>query len=1089
MSQLTTSPAVFEIETRLGELSSQFRVRAVARGAIVCAAVVSAVTVAVALGAHLAGAGTLARTLAGVWGAVVSGAVGWFIVRPMLRKADAVSTARRIEARVPGLHDGLTNGVLLSRRDDVQSNPWLPHVLGEIITTLRATSLAPATHWGVLKPVVWRSGAVVLASVLVAFLFHNALTHGLRQMFSPMTFVPKVGLIEIVEITPADGTTVVRGQPMEIAMLARVPSEDVPMARLIIEQDQTPLQTVDVAPVTAGDGVRYVYRVDHVDQNLRFRMEVGSTQSAWAGVKVVSQIKLTKFSVSTTPPPYTGRAASIVTPKLTDLAVTRFEAPQGSRVEVGATVDVPAGGAMLQVGEKPPVPMKSTDSGTTFTGAFDAQIDTTIAVLLTDGSGQIIARLPEIAPKIHVTPDAPPAIDMRWPTQDVSVSTTQPIELKAVLRDDWGVTSARVLLGTKADEPLAVGSDLTFAPVNSAQELTVPLNLPADLRQHGRSVRVQLKSTDNRDLTRLLGIDGGPQTSTSPVFEIRFRDDKQLAVEQKEQTDKLRQILMDLLKTQRDLQAKTLLFKLAVPESMLTVKLGQSDLRTSMQTTADTFPFDAQTRVIGKTLAVLGAGTAREAVELSTSILTEPAEKERGKLALDLQSRQRRIISTLESLLAMLNAGKDPIAAASTRPGGDLVDKPAELSKLNEALKEYMKEQKRILDQTTNLAKKPVDNFDDADKKKLEELAMSQEKLDAFMLAKVRDLSAQAEQDMSNTALLKELLEVYSEVTMAKDALKKGATEIAVSLEEMGLEGAKELSTNIEKWLVDTPDRIKWTQEDPLTKTDTPMAELPKELEDMIGELMEQQEDIMEEAEDTAANWTDSIDKGAGWDAADGPIASMSAKGVTGNQLPNNNDMGGRSGEGRSGRSQGEFVEDTATGKGGRNTPTRLDPTPFQKGQITDTSKDPVGGATGGGKMSGQGGAGLEGPVPPAMKEQMQRLAQKQAELRNAAERLNLQYKLGKYDNFKMLESIALMRRVESDLGANRYQNLMYRKDVLLDALSESRTLVGGQISVKYDTTPQAQTKLHDDIHDAMQGDLPAAWSGALNEYYKKLSR
>src|SRR5690606_7048439 len=126
--------------------------------------------------------------------------------------------------------------------------------------------------------------------------------------------------------------------------------------------------------------------------------------------------------------------------------------------------------------------------------------------------------------------------------------------------------------------------------------------------------------------------------------------------------------------------------------------------------------------------------------------------------------------------------------------------------------------------------------------------------------------------------------------------------------------------------------------------------------------------------EDTNANWTDALDKGAGWDAVDGPIANMTAKGVTGNQLPNDNEMGGRSGEGRSGKSQGEFVEETASGKGGRNTPTRLDPTAFQQGQIKDTSTDPVGGATGGGKISGQGGEGLEGPVPNQRDLDLQRL-------------------------------------------------------------------------------------------------------------------
>jgi hypothetical protein len=312
---------------------------------------------------------------------------------------------------------------------------------------------------------------------------------------------------------------------------------------------------------------------------------------------------------------------------------------------------------------------------------------------------------------------------------------------------------------------------------------------------------------------------------------------------------------------------------------------------------------------------------------------------------------------------------------------------------------------------------------------------------------------------------------------------------MAVADEDMGLEKAKELSSNIEKWLSNSPDRTQWNMEDPTSKTDLPMPELPKELEDMVGELMEQQEDLFDQMEDSNANWADSMDKGVGWDAADGPIADMSAKGVTGNQLPNNNEMNGRSGEGRSGKSQGEYVGDTAIGKGGRNTPTRLDPTPFQKGQIKDSSKDPTGGATGGGKISGAGAEGLEGPVPPQMKQQMQRLATKQAELRNKAERLNLQYKLARYDNYKLLESIALMRRTESDLEANRYQNAMRERDVMLDSMDESRLMLGGEVHAERDTTPTAGQKMRQQIDDAMKGELPAAWSDALKQYYQKLSQ
>ena len=96
----------------------------------------------------------------------------------------------------------------------------------------------------------------------------------------------------------------------------------------------------------------------------------------------------------------------------------------------------------------------------------------------------------------------------------------------------------------------------------------------------------------------------------------------------------------------------------------------------------------------------------------------------------------------------------------------------------------------------------------------------------------------------------------------------------------------------------------------------------------------------------------------------------------------------------------------------------------------------------------------------------MDRLKQRQAELRNGAERLNLQYQLGSYDNFKMLQAVAIMRRLEADLGANRYQNALRRKDILLDAMDNSRTLIGGEISVQHDTTPTGNRKVQREIND-----------------------
>jgi ferritin len=1099
MTQLNLN-AYLLIEDRLDAIGQRYRVLRLLRGLLlfVGAAVVTSVILGVV--AHLIGSATggHSKWLWLVMIAWCAGLVATFIlwvIKPLMLRPRAIEMARLVESRVEGLHNTLTNSLLLQNAKDLSNNPYLPAIFNENLRNVQNKPLDEAVKFSDLRRL-----SIVVACIVVAFLalfiipnFRAALTHGWQQMFHPATFVPVVGETEILEIQPGD-ITLVTGQPLEVIVITKsTDRKSIPPAKLIFDNRNKP---IDLTGSQAADGrVRYAYRAEHIDASTRYRVEAGGTQSKWFAVTVVKQVTMQSLALTITPPLYTRQPRQNLTLKPADINKA-IAVPQGSTIEFTATLDVPVRSAMLQVADATPMAMEARQQGRQFAGQTHLMEDAAISILLSEGAGQIIARLPEEALNIHVTRDAAPIIEMKWPTQDTAVAPDAEIKVQATLTDDYGITAARVLLATTADGPLATAEKFTYSDVTTRKDLQVALKLPGEIRKHGHSIRVQIETTDNRDLQSVIagvkGIasleDGTPQTTTSSIYEIKFRDFEQIKREEKEQSDKLRQALLELLKTQNALLSTTAAWKPKELPSMAKIHTGQSDLRARMTQIAETFTFEPKTKVIQKTLQVLVHNPASEAVDLSAAIASEKVEKESLKLAQSLMGKQRRIISTLESLLAFLNHGPEVASPANLKNGGDIPGQKEALEKLNEALKQFMKEEQRILDQTAQLAKKPVDQYDDADKKLLDDLLMAQEKMDAFIQAKVNDVSKLAEQDMSNAALLKELMEVYSEVTMAKNALNDKATEIAVSAEEMGQELAKDLSSNIEKWLGNKPDRQQWKQEDPLTKSDIPMAELPRELEDMVGELMEDQEDLFDEMEDMDANWADSADKGAGWDAADGPIANMSAKGVTGNQQPNDNNMNGRSGEGRSGKSQGEMVEDTASGKGGRPTPTRLDPTPFARGQIKDQSKDPTGGATGGGKLSGQGGQGLEGPVGPKQKAEMQRLASKQAQIRNQAERLNLKYQLGRYDNFQMLQAIAMMRRTESDLKANRYQMAMRRKDMTLDTLDTSHLLLGGQIHVRQDTTPTTSTKLEEQINDAMRGDLPAAWSDALKEYYKKLS-
>jgi hypothetical protein len=326
---------------------------------------------------------------------------------------------------------------------------------------------------------------------------------------------------------------------------------------------------------------------------------------------------------------------------------------------------------------------------------------------------------------------------------------------------------------------------------------------------------------------------------------------------------------------------------------------------------------------------------------------------------------------------------------------------------------------------------------------------------------------------------------------MAKDALTKKTADIAVPLEQLGAEMAREMTTNIEKWLPDTPDREKWSQEEPLADDmkEAPMAELPKELEDIVGDLMEGEEDLFDEMEDASSSWADSLDKGAGWDAMDGPISNNSARGVTGNRLPNTSEIAGRSGEGRQGKASGEFVGDTAVGKGGRKTPSRLTPDAFVKGQVKDVSKDPTGGATGGGKQSGQGGEGLQGPAPARPQQQMERLAKKQAELRNKAEGVDLKFKVLKYHHTDLSRLLDQMAAVEADLKAGRYQNALRRRDILVSGLDQVKTYLKGEFVVRQDQTANLPTDIQKEILGSMQEPSPAGWEELNRKYFDRLGQ
>ena len=454
-----------------------------------------------------------------------------------------------------------------------------------------------------------------------------------------------------------------------------------------------------------------------------------------------------------------------------------------------------------------------------------------------------------------------------------------------------------------------------------------------------------------------------------------------------------------------------------------------------------------------------------------------------------IANRQTYILTELLTLVgrvaaaarAQADKGKDD---AATLPPPSATDGMRELRDL---LKDFAKAENRILEQSRALLDKKPEDLTDEEKAVLGQLAREEQKWADLLKDKLNDMAKTPLQDFADGSLANQFNEVWQDISKAAAELYAKKIDLAVPQEQNGLENAKTLEQNLEKWLSDKPDNVKWSMEEPPQTPDAPLAELPKELEDITGDLLDKEDAMTAEVEDITSSWIDSIDKGAGWDASDGPISSMSAKGITGNMLPNQMEVGGRSGEGRSGRSDGQMVQSTAEGKDGRQTPSRVTPTPFESGSVDDKSKQDPGGATGGGKLSGFAGQGLRGPAPPPRLDQLQRLAGKQSEIRQAAEKLTLGLRNHGLPSGDLEESVLRMREVEALARAGRGGEIRRAFTEAEGSLREARDTLREAAVVHQERGGMTRQEAAA-LWTGLQDQVPAGYEDLVSAYYRRLS-
>jgi len=1023
-------------------------------------------------------------------GYAAGGALLW-VLRPLLRTWSAEEVAVHIERKFPDLDNELINAVQLAVDDRVASPGMVAALIAQAARDLDPLPARDAVDTRRMRRVAVVAAVSVALLVTWAAMSFGRFSNAFQRLVLPGRDIAAVGSVRIVEVRPGD-TRLLSGTDLEVVVQTQGGPSDGVEAHLYYEYDDgKPLQK---AMGTVSRGL-YLCKIEAVKTPLTYRVTIGGTESKRFAVAVVEPPVIVQRGIGYAFPTYTHGAGWA--DRFDEDTNGDVRAPVGTIVTLRLTTNKPIKAGTVRRSSGGELTLEPTnDDRTVLETRFSVERDGVYSVHLLDEDA--IANREPRENKIVAVVDRPPAIEISSPGKDVTASPSESVKVVLHARDDFGFTDVSLFARRGKEGPQKLVQRWTEFP--TPQRAMLPFQWPMSEFRVGDEIFYYAVARDNHaqvagsfDQRREVP---KPQETKSGEFKISVQDREQLAKEKADAISnwetELRKVLEEQIAARNQVAAVEGQDDVAaLQQEGQAVLAAQTRIFTTTVGIANGIQAsDDQTQAIKESITLLAYGEMTRCARLAQGL---PKVKEPKALAMGftaVATSQDNIIDALRRLLNILpDLVEDAKDELDEEDAEDFPEEDEEAMKdLLKNLKDFVRQQKKVVDTTDELAKLPMEDFTPEDEKKLEDVKAIEEKWSQFLKAQISDLSKMQEQDFANTTMLHELIEIHSEVEMAKDALSKKATEIATALEDNGLMLAEKLTKQLEKWLPDTPDRDRWQMEEPLTDGyETPMAELPKELEDLVGDLMEEEEDLQAEIEDATSAWADSMDA-AGWDAMDGPISNFAANGVTGNRLPNTSELSGRSAEGRQGKSTGEFVEDQFDGKGGRRTPTRLTPEAFQKGQIKDTSSTPPGGATGGGKAGGSSGEGLEGPTPPDVKVQLKNFAMRQAQLRNKAEKIALKFEVLNYP--PIFEPVVKdMKVLEQALNSGRYMEARRHHGVLLKNLKGTRMFLEGELSLDQVRSPTLPTHLQDEIIDTAGAAVPPEFKDYVKSYYEAISK
>lgn len=1008
--------------------------------------------------------------------------------------------AALVEERNPRLGNRLINGLQLGRGNDFGSPRLISAIVHDALAATQDLDLPQAVDRRPLKRAAAIAG--VGAVVLFTYALSPRFANGFSRVLLPLADIPPYTSTRVTAVTPGD-KQVLEGQAVAVAAdLAGVVPDT---ARLFMRHAEQPWKAVAMRPSEAkeaagGASARFGITLREANESFDYYVAAGDGRSRQYHLEVVKRPRIENLALTITPPPYIEH-----TPETIDPSDGEVVGVAGSAAQLTLTATKPLKLARLLFDAGEPLDFSSAGDGRAWQASFVVWNAAAQEHAASAGGSVDEARVPAgrkvTAPTryriqlaaadgseltdplwrtITAGDDHPPIVVISRPGRDLQARPDETVELEVVAKDDFGVGPIAVAFRVNDEkQPRELIAFATDASAGAERRVQHPWRLADSSLKAGDLVQYWAEAADRNNIT-------GPGTARSPIHSLFIKTPEQALAKLQFQLSDYGQALEELIRLQSENRAQT-----AADVSFETLVVREALIRTKTLALSRAAERDATpVATLVAALDDLYAGPMADCVRLLESGRDTTEAGRAATFRPQSLPIQDEIIEQLKALLARLQRNEQARQALKKL---DKTDKPAHaaiieaLADLAGDLKGLVTEERELADKFERLPKRAVDEANDEAQEDLDDLKEFEDKWNEWAKGKIAELTKLPTGFVDDFGLREDVNSVFEEIEAA--AQRPKAEKVEVALEDLGAGMATKMLEDLEVWMMDTPDAAQWVLEEPLNQgpLEVPEMPLPDALEDMVGDLLQEADDFDEEADDITSAWGDNLNQ-AGWGVSDGPISSFSAKGKTGNDLPNNMELSGRSGDGRRGKSSGQMVGNTSRALPGRKTPARVGNERYEPGKLEQQAPQDPNGATGGGKKAGAGRRGLQGGTPPDFVKDLERLSDKQAAVREKAEQVAQRLEATGVTTTRLSESIELMKASERDLRDLRYEDAASKRRTALSQLKLALTPPDRATAARLGRARQLPPELRDELLQSSDEGYPEGYESLLKNYFRALS-